>query len=274
MRVAGGSPRAPHAQPSSGALVRAPGSAGDGGLCGMTEKRPGRACQPRVERNAGHAAPRRGLLCPRRDTGWWPGGAVARHSAWHQRLLALALVSPWLPCPPGMGWPWSRCHLLRMGVACPHESAAARPCWGLKQAGFCEPRNLPPQCGGVPEHSQPCSSIARMAGSLQIPHSGSAWPAPALAGGHQPVPACQQDLQHPWEQPPRKPRGQGELPAPEGGRGGQKATPAGGARGGHAVAGASELAPEAQQASPLAVPEELSHQAGSAGTFLALLFSV
>lgn len=42
----------------------------------------------------------------------------------------------------------------------------------------------------------------------------------------------------------------------------------------HAVACTSEPAPEARQASLLAVHEELSHQAGSGGSFLDLLFSV
>lgn len=201
------------------------------------------------------AAP--GLFCPRCDTGWWPGGAVARHSAWHQRLPALPLVGPRLPCPPGMGWPWSRCRPLRMGVACPQ---------GLQQAGFCEKRICPHGVGGLqstPALQQHC----RGAGSLQIPHSGSAWPAPALAGGQQR--ASRTRSTH--GSSPGGSQGVGGSWQPEqGGTRGRKPHQRGGAGG----ASASEPAPKARQASPPAVPEELSHQAGSAGTFLALLFSL
>lgn len=159
------------------------------------------------------------------------------------------------------------------------------PHLGLQQQDFAGKGNCL-HSGGVYRASQPCSSIAGGEEALKSPYLdqlGQLQPAPSPGRGT-PVCAClSAGPEHSWEQPQRKPRCPGEMPARAGGCAGQKARlvqlhisgELEGAGGGwHAVACTSEPAPEARQASLLAVHEELFHQAGSAGTFLDLLFSV
>ena len=76
------------------------------------------------------------------------------------------------------GWCASANHRLLNPAWCYTAPLLPAPRLGLQQQDFARKGNCLHSVG-VYRASQPCSSIARVGGSLEIPLSGSAWPAPA-----------------------------------------------------------------------------------------------
>lgn len=166
----------------------------------MTEKHLKRLCQPRIEHNVGDLEPCWSCSARGKMLTGFPG---AWHGAWLQPLPALALVSlcsgpsflEWgrdglSPVPSGRGWSRWVQGRMQMRLACLCKPSAAQSCLvlhstaaacsepGAAAAGFCERRKLPAWCRGIYRASQPCISIARVAGSLEISLSGSVCPSP------------------------------------------------------------------------------------------------